>query len=346
MFKYVAALMFAALLFFSATPSAEASEYEYDGKYYWRAGVAYYDTGYWYQQYYTAYTYSACGCYKYPYYTYKWVWYPVYTPVKLDVKAKDIDEQLVDMAIRRDAKVLAMAARDRKAANTLALADKLGLNVAIPNYGEGVFPLTRLGSYSSSYHAGQTAALVVPTVYFQQTVDAFNQQLDVNGYMGAAAKYIERSQEVTAVADGNFSARIAQAMEGQRAVAEINAKAAGAIAFAKAVAPSPSTKIETRVLQFGTVKAGPGPDAPVQPQAQLAFHRIAVVQSCIECHSGPKAQGAPAFDITRYHPATATPEEEDRVLKYLTNADPKKRCPKDGEALTEAQVAVFRRQQQ
>lgn len=345
MFKHVAVLLLVALCLFAAAPSAEAGEYSYDGKYYWRAGVAYYDAGYWYQEPYEYYYTSSCGCYRYKATAYKWVWYPVYKPVKLDVKAKDIDEQLVDMAVRRDAAILAMAARDRKSANTLALADKLGLNVAIPNYAEGVFPLARLGSYSSSYHAGHTAALVVPTAYFQQTVDAFG-QVDINSFMGAAAKYIERSQEVTAVADGNFSARIAQAMEGQRAVAEINAKAAGAIAFAKAVAPSPSTKIETRVLQFGTVKAGPGPDVPVQPQAQLAFHRIAVVQSCIECHSGPKAQGAPAFDITRYHPATATPEEEDRVLKYLTNADPKKRCPKDGEALTEAQVAVFRRQQQ
>lgn len=291
----------AALILLVCAAFASASEYVLKDGYYFRGGSS---------QAYERYTdyYWVNGYYAYDSYRCKYVWYPgywqgyyAYKPVKLDVYADDFATQALKVAAARDKFVLQSQAN-------LALVDKLGLNVYIPNYGAGLFR-----SYGNQYYA--------PTSIYEQRVDVYGVELDPNIVTQGINRAIDRTQEqvvqlanVNGLALGTYE-RINIARENRKA----------AVGVAQALAPK-STHIETKSVQVG----------PARIQGAVGNVRIAAANACVSCHAGDGAN-VKAFDISRYDPATADGATIERVFKYIrTGSDP--HCP-PGKQLTADQIA-------
>lgn len=322
--------LLAAIALLGLVPAAQAGSYVLgaDG-HYWKDGVAYKDHGYWYQEGYTAYTYSACGCYKYPYTAWRWKWYYDYRPIKLDARKVDRAD-VIALAARRDKEVLAIAADQAYVGGTVALIRELGLsqNFRIPNYANGVFPAQR---YAGAEVYGKPLDQRVVEFSQVQSVDAFN-TIDLNLPFQQQGQALKQLGELLGISDANFSSRLAQGIAGAREIAVVKENGRIAVELLKASQPS-SLKVETRV--FGTVKGGNGP-APeaVGPPAIAARPSFAsVAKSCVQCHAGPQLQGG--FDITSYHPSTAGLDLRSKVERYVTSPQG---CPKGGKPLTEAEV--------
>lgn len=311
-------------------PAAEAGSYVLgaDG-YYWKDGVAYKDHGYWYQESYTAYTYSSCGCYKYPYTAWRWKWYYDYRPVQLDARKVD-RRDVIALAAQRDKAVLGIAADQSYVAGTVSLIRELGLsqNFRLPNYGDGVFVGRR---YAGAEVYGKP--LDQRVVEFSQTesVDAFN-TIDLNLPFQQQGQALKQLGELLGISDANFSARLGQGIAGAREIAVVKENGRIAVELLKASQPS-AVKVETRV--FGTVKGGNGPAAEPIPGPAIASRPTfaSVAKTCVQCHSGAQLNGG--FDITTYHPSTASLDLRAKVERYVTAPQG---CPKNGKPLSEAAV--------
>jgi len=359
-------LTFVALLL--ASTASLAAEYTYSGGYYWSGGVAYNrtDNGYWYKSWYWVPGYYSYGCYVQGYWAYTWKWHSeyVYSPVKIDAEAPDIEDKIIALAKARDAAVFAAAAKKQKSESALALIDKLGLagNFTVANYGNGLFPY---GGYAGSAYSQQGSTVYgYSSTTFKQATDAYG-QLDPNAPLQQAGLLTKAALEYAAqgmagyqgiVKDINAGVAAQSAANGRanESLAKGQAIAAAAPALGKAVEAGASSRTETTVTQTNPVAVGSVPQsaaaapkvgtaatasAAVTPAEQLAWMALPGPARCVKCH-GANGKDVKSFDLTKYHPKTATPAEQERVRRYITAEDKDSRCPKDG-PLTAAQALQF-----
>jgi len=267
-----------------------------DNGYYFRPGstVAYEDAGYWYKDwYFVRGCYGQCG-----YWAYQWLWYADYRQVKLVPGTPGLKERVLRMAADRDQTILEYQ-------TTVGLIEKLGLNVNVENYGNGLFPAY---SQQRMYQAQVSSYATRVDAYGQDpNYDIVNQQIGRN---------TERSMELAA----QIAAPLAEWRGTYERVAIARSKDATAVQLAQALTPK-STTIETR---SSTV----GPARLQLRQPVRAAVRLAAASSCIECHAG-QGQAVKSFDIASYDPATADDELVMRVRKYIRPAkDPNtNHCP-------------------
>ena len=277
------------------TRSAYTAYYWVDGYYYTTNCCRYWQPGYW--QGYTAYKYSVA---------------------MVNVEAPDIESQLVTMAKARDAGVLKIAAASQKSASALALADKLGLNVAIPNYGAGIFPIPQHGAQlvTTAAASGNTAY-----GYQQLTLDVKGVDDTILAQALAQAQadgglYLDKAHERLAAAEARRVLLTSRAYQTAiiGAAASQLAREAG-----KAVQPKSDVKVE-QITKMPVVV-----DQPNVANQGAAFLALSGPSQCIRCH-GDKGVAQAKFDITLYNPQTAPEADVDRVVAYLTSTDPKASC--------------------
>ncbi len=280
-------LLAALLLVLCLSEKAQGGEFvRGNNGYYFRPGSsqAYTDAGYWYKDwYFVKGCYGQCG-----YWTYTWAWYSDYKPVKLDIYSRDISSQALAMAADRDQMVLTSAAN-------LAIIDRLGLNVNIPNYGQGIFQ-------------GRIAYNVPEVLAVQsQTVDTYGNTLDINLVNQAIERGIARNQDLTGQMFNLFGPSIG-AYERTSLARESRLTSVG---IAQALAPK-STNIERKSYQIGPARMQAAIDGP----AGQAALQLTAAAKCASCHAGQGEQVA-AFDITKYDPLTADDETSSKVKKYI-----------------------------
>lgn len=336
--KFIAIILVFVASCSSLTP-LPASEYVQgsDG-YYYSNGVAYTRTAY--KDYYwvNGYYYYSYGCqYWQPgYWAYTWKYY--YTQVKIDVTSADAESQIIAMAKARDAAVLKIQAQQKRAESNLALIDKFGLNVAIPNYGNGLFPYQVQMGYAQNYQQNGN------TIYgYQQSVtQTFGNPVDLNVLYQQASRLTENAQTLAGQANTDFGGLVKAAGDNQSRVAEIQAKAIAAATVLKAADAAPSSKTETRTFTFRLSQDGRTVEQ-IQPNQVVRDHAAWLKQSgpqkCIACHSNGKVEGN--FDVTKYDPWKADADLQVKVLNYLSSPDKNKRCPKGSDPLKIDEMKQF-----
>ena len=283
------------------TRTAYTSHYWVDGYYYSTNCCRYYVNGYW--QPYTAYSYALAT---------------------VNVEAPDVDIELTRMARARDAYVLQAAARAQKTQASLALADKLGLNVAIPNYAAGLFPLPNYGGNLIT----NTAAASGSTVYGYSTMTLEAKSLDDAILAQALAQMGSDTPKLVSLVADKLERQLSQRAQinGDAYKAAVIGYAAAQLAKATGNAVQPKTDV--KITQQVPVTMPPAADTPVEQvpvPPRVAFLSLSGPAQCIKCH-GQGGVAKAQFDITLYNPQTASEADVDRVVAYITSTDPKASC--------------------
>ena len=283
------------------TRTAYTSHYWVDGYYYSTNCCRYYVNGYW--QPYTAYSYALAT---------------------VNVEAPDVDIELTRMARARDAYVLQAAARDQKTQASLALADKLGLNVAIPNYAAGLF---RLPNYGGNLITSSGSAVASgSTVYGYNTLTLEAKGADLNALLQMYGQAVQDSQKYGDNANARLASTVDNLVVQSERVRQTLANGAAIAQAAQGVGRATNPGTDVKLTQTTPVPIPPakGPEQiPVPPK--VAFLSLSGPAQCIKCH-GQGGVAKAQFDITLYNPQTASEADVDRVVAYITSTDPKASC--------------------
>lgn len=222
-------------------------------------------------------------------------------------------------------------------------------------------PLDGSSSYSSSYaiQRGNTAygAPQQSGYSLQSFATVTPQPLDVEALMERATRLASQAQDNGAAATAQAQGLLGQAQAGQQAIAQTFAQAARELSVLEALKPinpqevQAQTEFRATASSSGngqaTATAGPQAeaDAPLQASAQVVsgwrpkFAAI-VATKCATCHD----QESPAGGLNMVGDVSAiSGDQAMAMLKAVTNKDPSKRMPKDGEPLSDSEIALFAR---
>lgn len=340
-------------------PLAHAGTWTFDGTYWWYDGVAYVEN--WkkevYQEPYQYYDYAAC-CYKTAYTT-KYKWKAYYSRVNIYKPEASFDNNLQALTkIASDRNKSELRIREKAAEVQLLAqaADIYGLrgNFRLDSFGLNpylsVYTQQQYGSTygAAAYPAGQQGA----TLYqYRQSTDAFGLKLlDLDVADQTSARLVQGGLDYTNQANAGRLAFVKEAGAQAARIAEIRERGAAAERVFRATEPQVSVqsrstttvvvpKLDTapltpQVTDPRALEQAHMPRAKVDP---AAFYALSGPQKCVSCH-GDKGKDQSRFDLTRYHPLTATREQKALVLSYIS--DPKG-CPKDGVTLTTEEKLQF-----
>lgn len=220
-------------------------------------------------------------------------------------------------------------------------------------------PLGGSSSYSSSYaiQRGNTAygAPQQSGYSLQSFATVTPQPLDVEALMERATRLATQAQDHGASATAQAQGLLGQAQAGQQAIAQTFAQAARELSVLEALKPinpqevQAQTEFRASASSTGngqaTATAGPQAEAPLQASAQVVsgwrprFAAI-ITTKCATCHDAE----SPAGGLNMVGDVSAISGDQAlAMLKAVTNKDPSKRMPKDGEPLSDAEIALFAR---
>jgi hypothetical protein len=270
------------------------------------------DNGYWYR-----YSYGN-GCYG------PWQWYSSYTysPVKVNYASAEAEDQIIALAKIREKWVGDVAKINQRAQSNLLLADKLGLNQNIPNYGAGIFPV---GSYQGqlTISSGAQGSTVYGQANYKTQTDAFNVRFDADAANLSAARLVEGAQGYTRDAHAGYQTMVSGAVGNITRSVE---RTAVINALGQASRGDPELHQKTELTYPVPVPKLDGPEALPLPKPRAAS------RSCVVCH-GPQGDSAKAFRIDLYQ-AGADEKMDARVFAYIKpGGSPKRHCP-PGKQLT------------
>lgn len=343
----------AALLLGLLCSQVMASDYSYNGTYY-------YDTnGQAYTRYQTVEYYWSNGC-RYPRYVWK------YTPVAgvyavnsgygvgINSQTEGWRSKLLDIAAAHKKYQDQIAASANEHQEFLESVKELGLTGVVTNYNfvptyanaynymqaHGFSPGLNVQNYAQSYgDPGQQVAQQGNTVYGYREVADIYGNVNLGELYQRALRLREQSAGYEAAANqdahklvDNLGARAA-AIEELRAKADIMAK------LVDGLKPEPTTRVVKEFYSSDAAKTVKGAAAGTAILDRLN----AVVQSkCVSCHSGDKPNGGLNLQDLSALPADAGR----KILDRLESEDPVKRMPlapgmKPGKPLTIDEKALF-----
>lgn len=166
--------------------------------------------------------------------------------------------------------------------------------------------------------------------------------LDPALFLNSASRYLETAQGAAQKGFSEFHQSAALVLEGQRSVAEVQARAALLAEAAKLLAntaPSGSVPLPLRASRDAEsrlrIETGPLPQAAIDV-------RTIIANKCVRCHGAAKAEGG--LNLANFDVLDRASERA-KILDRITTADPVRRMPKGG-TLTADEIAAFFRASQ
>jgi hypothetical protein len=165
--------------------------------------------------------------------------------------------------------------------------------------------------------------------------------LDPALFLNSASRYLETAQSAAQKGFGELNQSAALVLDGQRSVAEVQARAALLTEAAKlmaSTAPSGGAPLPLRASRDADGRLRIEAAALPQPSADL---RTIITNKCVRCHGPAKAEAG----LNLANLGILDPSYDAKILDRISTADPARRMPKGG-TLTPDEIAVFFRASQ
>ena len=222
-------------------------------------------------------------------------------------------------------------ARAQTQAEIQELFQTFGLQNSLGHLNTGLGHTTQVGTTQYGYGAnfGYNNTQASPYSESWGTVDLMT-------LYQSAARLADTAQQAGSQATGEYSTLVKQAIDGQMAVMEQEARgraAAEALRAARGNPPADWSKSTKISVTNGSVTTQSETNSGNVMQALTGCIQL----RCVKCHSGEKPSGG--VDMTKF--AQFNSQQWDAVLGALDHPDPKKKMPKDAPPLTFQERTFF-----